>query len=613
MAVPARRGVEGGLRSPTRSKRITPRLRQTAPTRMTRALVLLMGLPIVACAPGEAASPEPPHEAYERFGREYLDWYYEAHPLRATRLGIHRYDDRMPDWSREGVARRTGALQDWLSRLETIDREALEGDAYWDYRILEYAIRAARLELEEVRGWERDPRHYAGVVSSALSSLATREFAPVGERARHLIARARQVPALLEAARVNLRDVPELWTELAVRDARGTVSYLQEDLPAALREQGLAEEPAALRGELQATLEMAAREMEAYAEWLEEEVLPDADGDFRLGKDLFERKLRYEEHVDLTAEELRALNEEKIREYHVWVAREAARIDPHRPPAEVMDSITSVHPLPEELIPTARGYLEEIREFIVENEIVSLPSDRIPEIRPTPEYARMGFASMSTPGPFEDVATEAYYYITNVDPAWSEEQQRQHLTYFNYPGLLGITVHEAMPGHFVQLLYEQQIPTEVRKVFTPASLVEGWAHYCEQMMVDEGLGDGDPAVRLGQLRRALQRHARWHAGLSMHAFGATVEEAADRFQQIAYFAPFPALREVQRGTYNPTYLYYALGRMQIFELREEYRRHLEERGREFSLREFHDRFLRLGLPVSLARQAMIPGSASASR
>lgn len=602
MAVPARHGVSALL----------------------AGLALLGGLALAAGAPGQAASPKTARtvatvetvpsaqETYDRFAREYLDWYYAAHPLRATRLGIHRYDDRMPDWSREGVDRRASELRDWLSRLQAIDREALEGDAYWDYRILDYALRGQLLELEEVRGWERDPRHYAGVVSSALSSLATREFAPVGERARHLIARARQIPDLMQAGRANLRDVPELWTELAVRDARGTVSYLQEDLPAALHEQGLEGEPSALREELEAALETAAAEMEAYAEWLEVDVLPGADGDFRLGADLFQRKLRYEEHVELTAEELHDLNEGKIREYQEWVAREAARIDPERPPAEVMDSITSLHPSPEELIPTARRYLQEIREFIVRNEIVPLPSDRMPEIRPTPEYARMGFASMSTPGPFEDVATEAYYYITNVDPEWSEEQQRQHLTYFNYPGLLGITVHEAMPGHFVQLLYEQQIPTEVRKVFTPASLVEGWAHYCEQMMVDEGLGGGDPAVRLGQLRRALQRHARWHAGLSMHAFGATVEEAAERFQEIAYFAPFPALREVQRGTYNPTYLYYALGRMQIFDLREDYRRHLEARGREFSLREFHERFLRLGLPVALARQAMIPGEGPAA-
>ncbi|MGI9189290.1 MAG: DUF885 domain-containing protein, partial [Longimicrobiaceae bacterium] len=353
-------------------------------------------------------------------------------------------------------------------------------------------------------------------------------------------------------------------------------------------------------------------EVEGFAEWLERDLLPRADGDFRLGKDVFERKLRYEEFTDLSAERLAEINEEAIRDYQAWVAREAARIDPNRTPREIMDSLTSVHPTAEELLPTARRDLEQAKAFILRNDIVTLPSDRMPVVRETPPYARTGFASMSTPGPFETVATEAYYNITNVDPGWSEEQKEQHLTYFNYPGLLGVTVHETMPGHFVQLLYEQQVPTEVRKVFTPASLVEGWAHYAEQMMVDEGLGGDDPGIRLGQLRRALQRHARWDAGLSMHAFGDSVAAAAERFQEIAYFAPFPALRETQRGTYNPTYLYYALGRMQILKLREDYRRHLEARGEEFSLRDFHDRFLRLGLPVPLAREALMPGDTASA-
>ena len=213
---------------------------------------------------------------------------------------------------------------------------------------------------------------------------------------------------------------------------------------------------------------------------------------------------------------------------------------------------------------------------------------------------------MSTPGPFENVATEAYYNITNVDPSWSNDQKEQHLTYFNYAGLYGISIHEAMPGHFVQLLFRRQVPSDVRKVFTPNTLVEGWAHYVAQMMIDAGLGDGDAAIRLGQLRRALQRHARWYAGLAMHAFDESLEPVTKRFQEIAFFAPFPALRETQRGTYNPTYLYYALGRMQILELREDYRAHVESRGEEFSLREFHDRFLKLGLPVSLAREVMLP-------
>lgn len=565
---------------------------------------------IRACTPPNVEVSE--LEKYDTFARSFLDWYYAAHAVRATDLGIHDYDHLLPDWSQSAVEDRTRALREWLSKLEGIRRDQLSGDAFYDYRILEYAIRAELLDLEEVRRWERNPMHYISVVSGALSSLADRDFAPVSERMKSMTARMERIPALLEHARTNLQDVPPLWVELAARNARGLVSFLESDLQAALAAQGLDTVDEAEKSRWDTARAATIAQVNTFSDWLEADLAPRATGDFRLGKDIFERKLLLEEHVDIGAERLMAVNDSAIARYQKWVAREAARLDKRVTPAEVMKRITSKFPTPEMLIPTARQYVDQTKEFVIDRAIVTLPSNEMPVVRPTPEYARMGFASMSTPGPFETKATEAYYNITNVDPDWTEEQKAQHLSYFNFPGLLGITVHEVMPGHFVQLLFEQQIPTEVRKVFTPASLVEGWAHYAEQMMVDEGLGDGDATIRLGQLRRALQRHARWYAGLSMHAFGVEIEDAARRYQEIAYFAEFPALRETQRGTYNPTYLYYALGRMQILKLREDYRALKISRGEQFSLREFHDEFLRLGLPVALAREVLLGPGAGAS-
>ncbi|MBN1205904.1 MAG: DUF885 domain-containing protein [Myxococcaceae bacterium] len=581
---------------------------------------LLLLACLAACAPRVKALPEPAPTAMStpadaeltRFAREYLDWYYAQNPVRATALGLHRYDGELPDLSAEAHERKARELRDWLARLERMDATALTGDAVFDARILENALRADLLELEEVREWRRNPMAYNGVIVGGLASLSSREFAPLEERLRSLVARMGRLPAVIAAAKANLADVPRPWAEQAVKDTQGTVLYLRRDLGQALEAQGLARVDARLREEFEAARKKAEGEVEGFARWLEKEVLPQAHGDFRLGKALFERKLALEEHVELSAEQLRELNERAIRFYQEWVAREAARIDPKRTPAQVMEAITKDHPPAEELIPTARRQLQEVQRFVMDKGLVTLPSERLPLVRETPPYARMGFASMDTPGPFEQRATEAWYNITNVEPGWTPEQKAQHLTYFNRAGLLGITVHEAMPGHFVQLLYEARIPTEVRKVFAPASLVEGWAHYTEQMMVDEGLGGGDPAVRLGQLRRALQRHARWHAALALHVFGESVEAAAKRYAEIAYFEPFPALREVHRGTFNPTYLYYALGRMQILQLREDYRRHLEARGQPFSLRDFHDRLLKLGLPLSLARKALMPGDTAPS-
>ncbi|QQR44747.1 DUF885 domain-containing protein [Myxococcus xanthus] len=590
--------------------------------RIRSAFVLLAC--VSACASRSGAGPESSTAMptasvsaadadYVVLAREYLDWYAAAHPTRATRLGYHMHDAHLPDVSSGALKRKAEALRGWLTRLEqVVARGGLSGDAAVDVRVLENAMRADLLELEEVRPWERDPGFYVGIISSGLDGLSSREFAPVAERMRAMRSRMARIPGVLDAAQFNLSGVPKLWAEYALRDARGTVAYLRTDLPRALAAQGYAQVPLSERAAFSAAREEAARQMEAFAVWLERELLPKADGDFRLGRERFEKKLALEEHVTLDADALRDINERAIRDYKAWVAREATRLDASKTPEQVMAELVKDHPKAEELVASARAQLVELQRFVRERNILTLPSDRLPVVRETPPYARLGFASMDTPGPFETKATEAFYNITNVEPGWTPEQKAQHLTYFNRAGLLGITVHEAMPGHFVQLLYGARIPTDVRKVFTPASLVEGWAHYSEQMMVDEGLGNGDPAVRLGQLRRALQRHARWYAALALHVYGEPVEAVAKRYAEIAYFEPFPALREVERGTLDPTYLYYAVGRMQIFKLRDDYRRHLESRGKTLVLKDFHDRLLQIGLPVSLAREVFLPGDTAPS-
>ncbi|TVP56431.1 MAG: DUF885 domain-containing protein [Gemmatimonadales bacterium] len=577
-------------------------------------LVVLFGLltlPLLAAC-GGLTEEEAHRQAYHTLVDDFLEWHFADNPVRATRLGIHDHNHALPDLSREAHERRAADLNQWLRSFGAIDPEMLELDDRLDFQVLDQAIRAELLEIEEIRWWTKQPSIYIGTISGGISVMADRSFAPIEERARHILTRQGQVGRILAAARENLDEVPELWAESAVSQARGTARYLREDLVRALDDQGLEEASLELRSQLQRNSQAVADSIDAFADWLESDLLPRADGDFRLGAELFERKLWLDEHVELTVDELREINEREIERYHEWIAEVAAEIDPDRDPADVMAEITSDFPSEDELVETAERYQDELQEFIRANAIVTLPTDDQPTVRETPDYARGGFASMSMPGPFETEATEAYYNITNVLPDWTDEQKREHLTYFNYPGLLGITVHESFPGHFVDFLYRPMIESRVRKVFNWGSLSEGWAHYAEQMMVDEGLGDGDPAIRLGQLRRAVQRHARWYAGLEMHAFGETVEGATERYREIAYFAYFPALQEVERGTRNPTYLYYALGRMQILQLREDYRAYLEEQGETFSLQEFHDRFLQIGLPVALARQVLIPGDDRAS-
>ena len=554
--------------------------------------------------PGEALNPD--QQRFEALSGEFMGWYLALDPVRATELGRHEWDDQLPDLSASAIETTISGWRDWLARVEEIPRENLSGEAYFDHRILEFGIRAALLELEEVGAWRRNPNHYNGLAARGVATLIDRDFAPLGVRVEALRGRLSQFPALFASARENLHDAPRVWVDLALRNVNGTASFLRDDVPRALALQGLADLPDGVSSALGQDLTRAAEEVQRFETWLREDLAPRANADFRLGPDLFRRKLLYEEHVDIDLGTLREMNDEAIADYRAWVEREARIIDDSVSAAEVIATITGRFPASDELIEVASGYVQQAQAFVLEHDIVTLPSNELPVVRPTPEFARSGFASMSTPGPFETSATNSYYNITLVDPSWSERQKNEHLTYFNYPGLLGVSIHEAMPGHFVQLLYRQQVPTDLRKVFMPASLIEGWAHYAEQMMIDEGFGDFDPGARLGQLRRALQRHARWHVGMAMHVSGESILDAAIEFSDIAYFADFPALRETQRGTYNPTFLYYALGRMEILRLREDYRKHLSDRGETFSLLEFHDALLTLGLPLPLARAALIP-------
>ena len=568
-------------------------------------------VPLYLGPPASDAGQKQTRERFDALSREYLRWYFATHPVRASELGIRRHDSALPDLSRRAIARRVRESRAWLARLETIDPRLLDRDAGFDRSILDHAIRAELLDLEEVRSWERNPLTYGRAIADGIATLIDRDVAPLEPRLPDLISRLNATAAVVAAARRNLHDVPWLWAEVAAQGARATSSYLRDEAPALLARQGLAQLDPRTRRRFERARQRAIERLQGFATWIERDLMPRATGDFRLGRELLERKLRYEEHLELPIDELWRINQAAIDDYRARVEREVARIDGERSAAEVMGEIAGEHPAPSELLAAAHAFVEQARRFVAERDLVTLPAEPLPVVRAAPALARSAFASMTTPGPFDSSAGGSFFNLTNVDPAWSARQESEHLTYFNYPGLLGISVHEVMPGHFVQQMWRRRWSSDVRKVFLPASVSEGWAHYVEQMMVDEGLGGDDPAVRLAQLRRALQRHARWQAALSMHAFGGSLEQATRMFRETAYFAEFPARRETQRGTYDPTYLYYALGRMQILALRESYRRLVESEGRVFSLREFHDRFLSLGLPMPLAQEALLGASGSA--
>jgi uncharacterized protein (DUF885 family) len=363
---------------------------------------------------------------------------------------------------------------------------------------------------------------------------------------------------------------------------------------------------ASLLKELNTANDAVIKSLTETVAWMKKDLLPRSTGKYALGADTFAKQLLFEELVDIPLDKLLAIGEANLKRDQEAFHAVAAKIDAKKAPAEVMKALADDHPTEADLIPSARGTIEKIRKFLVDRKIVTIPSEVRPTITETPPFARNGsFASMDTPGAYETKATEAFYYVTPPEKDWSAGQKEEHLRLFNAPVMQLITIHEAFPGHYIQFLYAKQYPTKTRKLTYCGSNVEGWAHYCEQMTVEEGYGEGDPKIRLAQLSEALLRDCRYVVGIKLHTQGMTVEEGAKFFEKEGFQEPSTAFEEARRGAYNPTYLYYTLGKLQIYKLREDYRK---AKGKDFKLETFHNDFVRQGgIPIKMIRRIMLPG------
>jgi uncharacterized protein (DUF885 family) len=272
-------------------------------------------------------------------------------------------------------------------------------------------------------------------------------------------------------------------------------------------------------------------------------------------------------------------------------------------PHEAMKAMEKDHPTADQLIAETRGQLESVRKYLIDHDIVTVPSEERCAVTETPSFMRWATAAMDFPGPYETKATNAFYYVTPVEPDWSAEKAEQWLSIFNYSTLRSVNVHEAYPGHFLHYLHTRSAPSKISVVFGAYSFWEGWAHYVEEMMVEQGFGEDDRFVSMGQIAEALLRTSRFLCSIRMHTEGMSVEEATQFIEKNAYMEKLPAHKEALRGTFDPMYLNYTLGKLMILKLREDYR---AEKGEGFSLREFHDALLALGAPpLPLAREMLI--------
>ena len=567
--------------------------------RIPIALAAVAAFAILAAAAPPPEAPSGTDPAFAKFVDEHFASRFAERPTEATSAGFHEYDAKMPDFSRAHIEKRIGELHGELARLEKFDRAKLPFDGAIDAAAIEGQIRSALLTLETLRTWEKSPMQYAGVAGSAVNDLVKRDFAPKADRLRSVTARLSAVPAICAAGRENVKNPPKEFTTLAIRMAKGSVGFLKGTLADWAKD--AAGGDAKLLAEFQEADGKAAVAVSDFAAWLEKDLTLRSNGAYAIGAENFSKKLLYDEQVDWPLAQVLATGEANLEKDYAAFVETAKKIDPTKTPGEVMKSLSAEHPTGEDLIPSAQRGLERARQFLIDKRIVTIPSEVRPIVAETPPFARFGsFASMDTPGAYETKATEAFYYVTPVEKDWDAKHQEEHLRLYNRYVMDMIDVHEVWPGHYLQFLYAKRFPTKTRKLLFCGTNAEGWAHYTEQMMVDEGFGGGDPKIRLAQLQEALLRDCRYVVGVKEHTQGMSVEDGAKVFVEKGFQEPANAYEEARRGAYNPTYLYYTLGKLEIQKLRDEYRQ-----KKNASLEQFHDAFVAQGaLPIPLVRKIL---------
>ena len=578
-------------------------------TRIACALALALPLGNGALAAQAAPATTTADQAFTRLADQYFDdYYFPTNPSTATVDGLHAWDGKLEDYSRAGVAANIKALRQWEARIAATNPKALGEFVQGDRELVLNNIRSTLLTLETIKPWQKNPDSYSSGITSSAFTLMERKFASPETRLRALIDREKQMPGVLADARKNLDNPPRIYTEIALEQLPGLVSFFEHDVPSAFADVSDAD----LKRQFAASNGAVIQALEDYRTWLKTDLLPRSHGDFRIGAQAFRDKLKYDEMVTLPLDRLIAIDTANMRANQQQFAKVAHELDPTKTPQQVLAELASDHPAPDKLLATFRGSFGQLIAFIRQQHIITIPSDVRPIVEETPPFMRATtFASMDTPGPYETVAKEAYFNVTVPDPSWDRQHTAEFMAQFSYPVINSVATHEAYPGHYIQFLWMHHLDDRVRKLLGANTNVEGWAHYCEQMMLDEGLAQylyphdrrQQLLLRLGQLQDALLRNARFIVGIKLHTGQMTMAQAVDFFVKEGYQSRAVGEVETKRGTSDPTYLYYTLGKLEIMKLRADLEK---KQGKAFNLEHFHDAFMQQGFaPIAIVRKAML--------
>lgn len=540
--------------------------------------------------------------AFEALASDFFENEFRYRPSNATALGEHRFDAQLDDRSAQAILAHVDRIHGYLARLGEIDRNLLPPETALDAALLGDHLNDLLLGEETIGSWRRNADDYVQIADGSVFELIKRDFAPQAERMRHAIARENDFPRLFSQARENLTSVDGVTARLAERDAESSLDLITATVPAAFAQV----RDAGLRSEFARSTQRAAAALAAYRAWLAQGFVLHPSGTFAIGAQNYHAMLQYEEHVDLPLDEYLSIGENALAQTSAQAAAVAKAIDPKAATGRVFEELARNRPQSNGVIAAAASDLVRLRAFVLERHLISLPPDADIHVTAAPPFLReTEIASMDAPGPLEQGATRAFYNVTPPNPKWPQAEIDAFLgASFNDFERPLTSAHEVYPGHYTNYIIDRHLPLSLtRKLLESSSFVEGWAHYGEQMIVDEGWGNGDPRVRLAQLQDALLRECRFVAGVKMHTGKMTFAQAERFFRESGFQSAATARIEATRATQDPIFGYYTLGKLEILKLREDYRKKL---GADFTLQRFHDALLAHGdPPIPLLRPLLL--------
>ncbi len=537
-------------------------------------------------------------ETYNRLSDEFFDIYYTYHPVHATRQGLHQYDNSLGHYRRDEIEETLRRMKQIQAKVAAIDPASMDRLHALDHPVLTTRMKREIYWVETWRFWENNPLFYKDILTEGLFNLVSRNFAPLEERLKSVIAREKDVPGVLQAARENLVNPPQVYTEQAIRYIKGARLFFSE-IPKEFEQVT----DSALLAEFLRTNQMVLLELDGFLSYLINDLLPRSRGNFAVGEAGIQAILDAEEMIDVP---VNMILERLYQDYDQTDGELKAiiqQIDPGASEEDMENRVRANHPTRDNLMQAALSTLQELRDNLTQYHLATVPPD-LPEVIVSrmPSYAGAG-GMMLTPGPFEHVAKEAYMAINLPQPDWSAEQTETQLRDFNPYAMCLLFAHEAYPGHHLQFYLEKRVALRASKDHDSDSNSDGWAEYGKYMMISEIYGKQDPLYQYQTLRSKRGMIVNSIVGLEIHLGRRTLEEAAEWLVAKSGRTREGAFRILDRAIYYPTHLTYYIGGEMVRKLHDDYRK---LKGSQFVLQEFNDAFLTYGLiPIKVIRQAML--------